>query len=87
MDLRNQALVESRTVLTQKQFYQRMNALKRASHGEILVGSKSGWYRFESWMRGYVRLKAEQAGLSLASITTMRPSLTTGERGRPRNSG
>ena len=69
MDVRNsmrKTRGEKRDVLSQKIFYQRMNALKRAAHGKILIGSKTGWYRFrENWMRGYVRLKAEQAGVSL----------------------
>lgn len=56
----------SRPVLSQDQFYQRMNGLKKKTHGNILEGSRSGWYRFsENWMRGYVRLKAEQAGVPL----------------------
>ena len=66
MDVRNRKINPSRNVLLQEQFYQRMNALKRKPHGEILIGSKTGWYRFrENWMRGYVRLKAENAGVSL----------------------
>jgi hypothetical protein len=47
-------------------FYQRMNALKRPAHGNILSATKQGWYRFtENVMRGYVRLKAEEAGIPL----------------------
>ncbi|MBY0225666.1 MAG: ATP-binding protein [Hyphomicrobium sp.] len=68
MEMRNLKLKrdEQRAPLDQKTFYQRMNALKRASHGQILIGSKTGWYRFrENWMRGYVRLKAEQKGVAL----------------------
>jgi len=57
---------ERRSVLSQTVFYQRMNALKRDSHGAILEGTKQGWYKFrENWMRGYVRLMAEKAGVPL----------------------
>lgn len=70
MERRNAVLLrqgkQSRDVLSQAQFYQRMNRLKGASHGHILTGSRAGWYSFtENWMRGYVRLRAEQAGVSL----------------------
>jgi hypothetical protein len=69
MEARNQVLVSApRKVLDQRTFYQRMNALKRKAHGEILVGTKQGWYSFrENWMRGYVRLRAEQAGVPLGA--------------------
>lgn len=47
-------------------FNNRMNNLKKASHGAILRGTRQGWYEFnEPMMRGYVRLKAEQAGVQL----------------------
>jgi Cdc6-like AAA superfamily ATPase len=65
---RNSRLVgkEKRPVLDQPKFYQRMNSLKKDSHGSILIGSKQGWYRFrENWMRGYVRLSAEQHQIPL----------------------
>ncbi len=66
LDIYNLSTSVKREVLSQEKFYQRMNALKRESHGNILQGSHNGWYRFrENWMRGYVRLKAEQAGVSL----------------------
>ncbi|PRY92573.1 putative ATPase [Hasllibacter halocynthiae] len=56
----------SRKVLSQQQFYQRMNRLKQEAHGHILVGNKQGWYKFrENWMRGYVRLVAEEKGVPL----------------------
>ena len=46
----------------------RLNSLKGASCGRILVNAKRGWYQFtESVMRGYVRLRAEEKGLELAT--------------------
>jgi hypothetical protein len=55
-----------REAIKRETFYQRMNRLKTRQHGEILLGTTAGWYRFrENWMRGYVRLKAEEAGVSL----------------------
>lgn len=48
------------------QFNNRMNRLKKDAHGNILTGTRTGWYEFtEKMIRGYVRLKAEQAGVSL----------------------
>lgn len=48
-------------------FNNRMNALKRVSHGEILVGTRQGWYELrEPILRGYIRLRAEREGVSLA---------------------
>lgn len=56
-----------RTVLDRERFNQRLNALKKPAHGEVLIGSRQGWYKFrESMLRGYVRLKAEEAGVELA---------------------
>lgn len=47
-------------------FNSRMNRLKKEAHAEILTGSRQGWYEFtEKMIRGYVRLKAEQAGVTL----------------------
>lgn len=52
--------------LDRPKFNQRINALKRKSHDEILSGSRAGWYEFsETMIRGYVRLRAEQAGVDL----------------------
>jgi len=46
----------------------RLNSLKGASCGRILMNAKKGWYQFtESMMRGYVRLRAEEKGLELAT--------------------
>ncbi|MBF7012297.1 ATP-binding protein [Novosphingobium resinovorum] len=52
--------------LSKEQFYQRMNKLKQDSHGNVLNGSKQGWYSFnENVVRGYVRLRAERAGIKI----------------------
>jgi len=52
--------------LEKKVFSQRMNALKRASHGKILEGTRQGWYEFsEKMMRGYARLRALEAAVVL----------------------
>lgn len=57
---------ERKEPISLQAFYQRMNSLKRAGHGEILTANKQGWYRFsENVMRGYVRLKAEESGIPL----------------------
>lgn len=48
-------------------FNARMNALKRSSHGEILLGTRQGWYELrEPILRGYIRLRAEREGVALA---------------------
>lgn len=53
-------------MLDRTKFNQRINALKTSSHGNILQGTRQGWYRFrENVVRGYVRLRAEQAGVRL----------------------
>lgn len=52
--------------LDRKKFNQRLNSLKKQSHGGILIGSRSGWYEFaEKMIRGYVRLRAETSGVAL----------------------
>ena len=52
--------------LPRDKFNQRLNSLKRPAHGEVLIGSRQGWYRFrESMLRGYARLRAEQEGIEL----------------------
>ena len=56
------------TTLPREKFTQRINALKRATHGSILKGSRQGWYEFsEPVMRGYVRLRAEDRGVQLGA--------------------
>jgi hypothetical protein len=53
--------------LDRTQFNNRMNRLKSEAHGCILIGSRQGWYEFtEKMIRGYVRLKAEQANIRLS---------------------
>ncbi|QDL92464.1 ATP-binding protein [Paroceanicella profunda] len=61
--------------ISRERFNSRMNSLKKESHGCILTGSRQGWYEFtEKMIRGYVRLKAEQAGIELeADHPTARP--------------
>lgn len=60
-------------------FNARMNALKRPTHGEILLGNRQGWYEFrETVIRGYVRLRAEERGVELGKdhpLEYRRPAL------------
>jgi Cdc6-like AAA superfamily ATPase len=52
--------------LTKDLFYQRMNNLKKESHGAILRGTQTGWYSYkESVVRGYARLRAEETGVHI----------------------
>ncbi|MGK7754376.1 MULTISPECIES: AAA family ATPase [unclassified Roseovarius] len=52
--------------LDRAKFNQRLNSLKKTSHAAILTGSRAGWYEFtEKMVRGYVRLRAETAGVEL----------------------
>ena len=56
-----------RKLLDRSKFNQRMNALKQVSHGEVLHGSRQGWYELrEPILRGYIRLRAEMEGMELA---------------------
>lgn len=49
-----------------KKFNGRINRLKTPAHGSILIGTRAGWYEFrENIVRGYVRLRAEEAGVPL----------------------
>jgi AAA domain-containing protein len=49
-----------------KRFNQKINRLKLEAHGRILIGTRTGWYEFrENLVRGYVRLRAEEAGVPL----------------------
>jgi uncharacterized protein len=49
-----------------RKFNGRINRLKTPAHGRILIGTRAGWYEFrENIVRGYVRIKAEQAGVPL----------------------
>lgn len=55
-----------RVALEKEKLNQRLLALRKESHGRIVVGYGSGWFSFrENIMRGYVRLKAEAAGLQI----------------------
>lgn len=45
--------------LSRSTFNNRLNPLKQKSHGEVLLGSKNGWYEFrEPMLRGLCRLRA-----------------------------
>ena len=49
-----------------RKFYDRMNNLKTERHGHIIETTSAGWYQFrENVVRGYVRLRAEHAGVQL----------------------
>lgn len=55
-----------RHALSKELFYQRLNRLKKDNHGNIVIGSRTGWYGFkENVVRGYVRLRAERAGIEI----------------------
>lgn len=56
----------NRNRLDKQKFYSRMNNLKSERHGQILKGTAAGWYQFrDNIVRGYVRLRAENAGVPL----------------------
>ncbi len=63
------ALMEQRSgrkALAKEPFYQRMNKLKQDNHGRVVIGNRQGWYGFrENVVRGYVRLRAERAGVRI----------------------
>lgn len=55
-----------REALERDRFNNRLNTLKRSTHASIVLGTRQGWYEFaEPMTRGYVRLRAEQNGVSL----------------------
>jgi hypothetical protein len=55
-----------RSALAKEPFYQRMNKLKKDNHGCVVIGNRQGWYGFrENVVRGYVRLRAERAGVRI----------------------
>ena len=57
-----------KTPLERSRFNDRINTLKRPSHGSILKANRQGWYEFtEAVVRGYVRLRAEAAGVQLGN--------------------
>lgn len=52
--------------LSRDKFNQRMNALKKPTHGSVFKATRQGWYEFrENILRGYVRLRAEEQGVQL----------------------
>lgn len=56
-----------RVAVDQPTFTSRVASLRRPAHGAILTASRRGWVRFtENLLRGYVRLRAEAAGIRLA---------------------
>lgn len=55
-------------VMSQHELSSRLWYLTQESHGSILTARGSGWYEFsERMMRGYVRLKAQEADIMLSS--------------------
>jgi hypothetical protein len=54
--------VRGRPALPREKFNQRMGMMKKT----VLKGSRQGWYEFqENILRGYVRLRAEEQGVTL----------------------
>ena len=52
--------------LDRTRFNSRMNNLKTSRYGNILSGTRQGWYQYtEKMVRGYARLRAEQNGVEL----------------------
>lgn len=71
----------SNPLMNRQQFNTRLNALKKDSHAEILVGTRTGWYRFnENVIRGYVRLRAMQQGVELGLDTETDESLNSEDK-------
>jgi len=64
-------ILESRPtqkMLSKRVFSDRLNKLKTAAHGEIIVSKGAGWYEYrENIVRGYVRLRAESEGVQLGA--------------------
>ncbi|MEM6899712.1 MAG: ATP-binding protein [Pseudomonadota bacterium] len=57
---------KTRPVLPKDKFDQRLAKLKTEAYGEILRWRRSGWYEFrENMMRGFVRIRAREAGVEL----------------------
>ena len=58
----------NRKALPKDKFNQRLLALKKDTHGRIVVGYGAGWFSFrENIVRGYVRLKAESENVKLGA--------------------
>ena len=63
--IQQRSLVE-RQPLSKEQLNHRLLALRKHTHGNVVVGYGSGWFSFrENVLRGYVRLKAETEGIEL----------------------
>jgi hypothetical protein len=61
-------LAKGATPLDRERFNSRINTLKRPTHASILKANRQGWYEFsEAVVRGYVRLRAEAAGVQLGN--------------------
>ncbi len=59
-------------LLTKEKLNERLLAMRKESHANILIGHGSGWFSFrENVVRGYVRLKAESEGIELVPDPTM----------------
>ena len=57
---------KDRSVLSKEQLNQRLQALRKETHGNVVNGFGAGWFGFrENILRGYVRLKAEHEGVIL----------------------
>ncbi len=57
-----------RSALAKEKLNQRLLALKKDSHGRIVVGHGSGWFSYrENIMRGYARLDAENRGIEIGT--------------------
>ena len=70
--------------LKRETFNNRMNALKRASHGEILTGTRAGWYEYtEKMLRGYARLRAMQHAVKLEREHPLQPRRFGGLANQP----
>ncbi|MFB0493688.1 Cdc6-like AAA superfamily ATPase [Methylobacterium sp. OAE515] len=55
-----------RRFLPRDAFNQRLLSLRKEGHGRVVIGHGSGWFGFrENLMRGYVRLRAEDQGITL----------------------
>ncbi len=52
--------------LDRTRFNRKLNALKAARHGQVVTGTRAGWYKFATPMlRGYCRLLAQRYGIQL----------------------
>ena len=64
---------KDRSTLEQSVFNRRLHSLKKTTHGEIIKNHGAGWWEYrENIIRGYVRLKAANAGITLGNPHVMR---------------